>query len=106
MDVDYVFDVHSHLVETKITTLSLCRNELLDLFSNKDAKPFNNIKKRYDRVLKISQILQSKLFLNKVIDKEVNMIFQDVDPEEMFEEQMLLRMKRDLFEKFWIQRGS
>ncbi|MEQ9439354.1 MAG: HNH endonuclease [Cyclobacteriaceae bacterium] len=63
IDADYVFDVHTHQVSKNVTHLQLNRENLLDLFKNKDSKPFENVQKRYQRVLGVVQIIQHKIHI-------------------------------------------
>ena len=69
---DYVFNIHSYEVKESKTDLKLTKDELINLFVNKNAKPFEMIKNRYARVLTIANRVQDKHQLQGIISKAVD----------------------------------
>ncbi|AUC75781.1 hypothetical protein [Olleya sp. Bg11-27] len=72
IDFDYIFNVHNYEVKENKTCLKLSRNELIDLFINKDAKPFEKIKKRYARILTIANKQQDKHQIHEIISNAID----------------------------------
>jgi len=97
IDADYVFNVHTHQVTKNVTNLQLDREKLLDLFINKDAKPFVNVQKRYQRVLGISQILQHKNHINKIISKAVDTALEGAEEDEVLDQKTIIKMREEVF---------
>lgn len=97
IDADYVFNVHTYQVTKNVTNLQLDRGKLLDLFINKDAKPFVNVQKRYQRVLGISQILQHKNHINKIISKAVDTALEGAEEGEVLDQKTIIKMREEVF---------
>jgi hypothetical protein len=72
IDSDYICNVHTYHVKENKTDLKVARNELVNLFSNKDAKPFEKVKNRYARVLTIANKIQDKHQLHEIISNAVD----------------------------------
>jgi hypothetical protein len=98
INADYIFNVHTQEVKSGLTKLSLKREQLTKLFSERDANPFENIKKRYERVLIISQRMQYRHHLNRAISQAVNKSFEDKGYGEMVNEELLSKMRNEFFE--------
>lgn len=72
MNVDYIFNIHNNEVNFNLTTLDLNRKQLINLFTNEDAKPYLKMQDRTNRVLNIAHKNDIKEELSKSIDKILN----------------------------------
>lgn len=97
IDEDYIFNVHTHEVRSGKTNLKLSRDQLLKLFSERDSKPFANVQKRYERILRISQLIQHKHHMNRAISEAVENSFRGLKPGTAVNEEILLKMRNEVF---------
>ncbi|SEL53895.1 HNH endonuclease [Aquimarina amphilecti] len=71
LNVDYIFNIHNHKIIDESINLNLKRQELLDLFINKNANFTSKVQEKLNRILQISK----KNDLKNEISKSVNKIF-------------------------------
>nr|WP_319571728.1 HNH endonuclease [uncultured Draconibacterium sp.] len=72
MSCQYVFDILQLKEIQKDLTEQFTRDTLLDLFINKDGKPFEVVQKRYSRVLRIADSRQISKHQSELISNGVN----------------------------------
>lgn len=72
LNLDYIFNIHSHKVIDESINLNLKRNELLDLFINRDANPYQKVQEKLNRVLRISKKNDLKNEISKSVDRVFN----------------------------------
>jgi len=93
----YVYDVLHNKELKKETPIKLNRERLLDLFDNKDAKPFEIVQEKYLRVLRIADEKQVSEQQSKLISKGIENSFGkragEIIDEEMINEAVDAIMK-------------
>lgn len=70
-DADYVYDVLLEKQLNKKSKLILSASELNEIFLNKNNKPFENVKKRYARVINIAYRVQEKHQMGIILEETI-----------------------------------
>lgn len=72
LDETYVYDLIKMEEIQRVVPLNYSRGQLLDLFENKDAKPFSQVQKKFERTLTIAMKRQSSKHNQDLIVKAMN----------------------------------
>lgn len=96
---DYIFNVHTYEISKEKTDLNLTKNELIKLFTDKDAKPFEKVQKRYARVLTIANKIQDKYQLSEIISNAVESSIGLLPEGTVIDEKILHSMFDDLMKR-------
>lgn len=99
IDFNYVFDVHTYQNKTDEITLKLSRNDLDELFKNKDSKPFDNVSKRYERILQIIDKKQDQYQLRRIISDSVDQTIGNLPTGTIVDEKILEEFRQVFFKK-------
>lgn len=72
MDETYAFDLIEIKELVRTIPLNYTRGQLLELFTNKDGKPFEKVQRRFERVLSIAMKRQSSNHNQELISRAIN----------------------------------
>lgn len=97
-NADYVYEVLSEKVLDKKPELALTRAELHDLFQNKEAKPFENIQKRYARVINIAYRVQDKHQLGVILEEAIEEVLGKFPEDEPLDAKALKALNAEVAE--------
>jgi len=99
MDRDYIFNVHTYKTQTKRTNLKLNRKGLEKLFSNRNTKSFEQVQKRYARVLNIAYKIQDKHQINEIVTRAIYNTLGTLSEGDDIDESTLVTVYKEVTEK-------
>ena len=97
-NADYVYEVLTEKELDKKPELALTRAELHDLFQNKEAKPFENIQKRYARVINIAYRVQEKHQLGIILEEAIEEVLGKIPEDQPLDAETLKALNEEVAE--------
>ncbi|CAN0590786.1 unnamed protein product, partial [Ectocarpus sp. 12 AP-2014] len=97
-DEDYIYDVLSEQELNKKSDLAFTKVVLDKLFENKETRSFDNIKKRYARVINIAYSVQDKHQLSKILEEAVEEVLGEFPEDEPLDAKTLKALNWEVAE--------